>query len=128
MLVVNYIVFVFNKDINDKDFALVEARDAYFSKNGTALVENEIVFSELELLKDSSVEIMDIINEHNDSMIGLDEDDIIYSNEIKQRCLASIKAFCDKNTCSSKIHRLIELLDWAIDHDKNVYFLTQYLK
>ena len=128
MLTVNNIVFVFNKDTNDKDFALVEAREVYFSKNGAALVEKEIVFSELELLEDSSVEILDIINRHNNSMIGLDEDEIIYSNEIKQSCLADMKTFCDRNTCSSKIHQLVELLAWAIDNDKNVYFLTQYLK
>ncbi|NGF77149.1 hypothetical protein G5B10_14765 [Fluviicola sp. SGL-29] len=120
----NYIVVIFNNHIDDKDFATAEARNIYFSENKTKFIEKEIIFLEAELLDESFVEILDIISKYNDdSMIGLDEDDVIYSNDIKQQCHTAIKELCTNNRCSSKTLQLMDLLDLAVKNDKNVYFL-----
>lgn len=120
----NYIVVIFNNHIDDKDFATAEARNIYFSENKTKFIEKEIIFLEAELLDESFVEILDIISKYNDdSMIGLDEDDVIYSNDIKQQSHTAIKELCTNNRCSSKTLQLMDLLDLAVKNDKNVYFL-----
>ncbi|WP_343748902.1 hypothetical protein [Fluviicola sp.] len=123
MYIKDYPIVVFNNSIHDESFGLIKARSIFFSDDRKTFVENEIILSEEELLENSVVKILDIINEQNDSMIGMYEDDIIDSNEVKQNCLIEIEDFCRNHVCSVKVLQLIDLLKWAIDQDKNVYFL-----
>jgi len=103
----HYIV-VFNNEIEDFEFALSEARELYFS-DYLKTAQFEIILSEQEILNQYFLNILEIINDFNNSMIGLDEDDIIYFLKIKRQCYKSLLDYCDSNTCSDKINDLISL-------------------
>lgn len=113
-------IVVFNNTIDDAEFSLAEARKNYFF-GPKEIILKEIVLLENAFLTSQLQKLLEIINEHNDSMIGIFEDDIIYSNSIKLKCLTEIEKQ-DFET-APLISEVITLFRLAIEHQKNIYFL-----
>ncbi len=68
-------------------------------------------------------QIISIVNEENDSMIGCYEDDVLFENSIKESILGRIRNIKPKLAIDKHIHApLIRLLEIAIANNRNVYF------
>lgn len=117
-----FIVIVFNDKIDDSDFAMSSARDYSIKEE---LVESKLILNEEELLTLNT--IWEIINDFNDSMIGLHEDDIIYSDEVKFQCIQGIEEYLadlEMGITEKKlIEQLLVMLRYAYNRHKNIYFL-----
>lgn len=117
-----FIVIVFNDKIDDSDFAMSLARGYSIKEE---LVESKLILNEEELLTLNT--IWEIINDFNDSMIGLHEDDIIYSDEVKLQCIQGIEEYLADLEMGIKEKKLIEqllvMLRYAYNRNKNIYFL-----
>lgn len=73
-----------------------------------------------------SENILDIINEENESMIGLYEDDWILSQEVKINILTRLNNYMEHRVRRHEkaiLNKIINLLIMSIDLNHNLYFL-----
>lgn len=116
-------IIVFDNTINDDDFGLSQAREYL---NNMEQFKNSIIQSFTEEKIIELHEVFEIINDINGSMIGIYEDEIIYSQEIMKECVSNIKKYNDSLVDyqnQNLIIRIIEIFELAIKSNKNIYFL-----
>jgi hypothetical protein len=121
-----YPIFVPPEHIKEGDmehYAVVDWCYEHLSDSTTnALI---LTLEDIYLLQYKS-EILDIINEENDSMLMAFEDDWIYSPEVKLKILVRLKEYQRKisiERVKSIAHDLIKLLEVSIQTNGNMYFL-----
>jgi hypothetical protein len=117
------IIITFKDGINDKDFSMSIASNRYLANPNDT--NNELVLSENEV---SILEnVLEIINEINDSMIECFEHDVIYSNEIKSKCIVEIEKYLlllgDVEPEKTLIENVLIIFKDGVTRSKNIYFL-----
>lgn len=123
MIAKTYPILIFNDKIDDSEFTLVDARQEFFF--GLEKTVSLMTLSEKELNQDNFKLAINLINDINESMIGAYEDDVIYSNDKKLKCLNALTQAKLKGDIhsSENINKLIELFELSIEKNKNLYFL-----
>jgi len=120
--VFKYQIVVFNDEVDDHEFTLVSARDNFYQPISN---NQSIVLTEVEV--NSMFKVFNIINEVNDSMIGIHEDDIIYSNDIIKQCVFRLETYINNQSLESReeelSNKILELFKDAYKRNKNIYFL-----
>lgn len=119
----NYLIFVPDNDINEKDAeysAVIEWVYNNLSHSNVMILSLDDVY----YLEHQS-EMLDIINEENHSMLREGEDDWIISNEEKLRIKRRLLRY-EINIRNKRekeiVTQLLLLLDRAIENDKYLYF------
>lgn len=122
MIEEKFVIVAFSSNILDIDFGLVEARDTYFQNRDLEVYD--VVLSEVQVCE--LQDVFDIINDLNSSMIGIYEDDVIYSRDVKIESFSRLKKYEEKLKSQNKkdlVKKILNIFQYALLNDKNIYFL-----
>jgi hypothetical protein len=118
----NFLIFTIDeKDIDEYNLdyhqAITWGHQHLNSKMVIILTEKEI-----ELLSEN---ILVLINEENNSMIGLYEDGVIFENIVRQKILNRLTLLLKSSITKAEkemLFRIISVFEYAAKSNRNVYF------
>ena len=118
-------IFVLEAVVDENE---IEYCDATNWCNANLNHQNVLVLTEDELYLPAVQEMLEIVNDVNESIIGAYEDDWIIDNEVKQKIIEKLEVCGSryKVTRNEKaifiLTKLVTLLKLAVETNHNIYF------